>query len=128
MQTKKERMRRKATKYKGNKEFKGHKSYKEKGKKTFFMVKDFDNSEDKIVYIAVKDESNDEGDMMALISHVRKNDTWIRDSGCSHHMTRDKSKFEHFEHYDGGSVRFGNNEPCCIKGKGHISLTNKICM
>ena len=43
-------------------------------------------------------------------------------------MTRDKSKFEHFEYYDGGSVRFGNNEPCCIKGKGkgHISLINEL--
>ena len=43
-------------------------------------------------------------------------------------MTGEKSKFEHFEYYDGGSVRFGNNEPCCIKGKGCISLTNEsIC-
>ena len=30
------------------------------------------------------------------------------------------------ENYDSGSVRFGNNEPCCIKGKGYISLTNKL--
>ena len=60
---------------------------------------------------------------MALISHVSKNDTWIIDSGCSHHMTRDRTKFEY---YDGGSVRFENNEPCCIKGKGHISLTNEL--
>ena len=41
-------------------------------------------------------------------------------------MTGDKTKFEHFEHYDGGSVRFGNNERCCIKGKGCISLTNEL--
>ena len=81
-------------------------NYKEKGKKTCFMAKDSDSHEDKMVYIVVKDESNDEGDKMALISHVGKNDTWIIDSGYSHHMTRGKSKFEHFEHYDGGSVRF----------------------
>ena len=30
------------------------------------------------------------------------------------------------EHYDGGSVRFGNNEPYCIKGKGRISLTREL--
>ena len=63
---------------------------------------------------------------MALISHVRKNDTCIIDSGCSHHMTSDKTKFEHFEDYDGGNVRIGNNEPCCIKGKGQISLTKEL--
>ena len=63
---------------------------------------------------------------MALISHVRKNDTWIIDNGCSHHMTGDKTKFEYFEHYNRDSVRFGNNEPCCIKGKGCISLTNEL--
>ena len=49
------------------------------------MAKDFDNSEDEIVYIVVKDVSDDEEDKMALISHVRKNDTWIIDSGCSHY-------------------------------------------
>ena len=41
-------------------------------------------------------------------------------------MTGDKTKFEGMEYYDGGSVRFGNNEPCCIKGKGFISLTNEL--
>ena len=72
--------------YKGKNDLKIHKSYKDKGKKTCFMAKDSDNSEDEIVYIVVKDESDDEGDKMVLISHVRKNDTWIIDSGCSHHI------------------------------------------
>ena len=36
------------------------------------MAKDFDNSEDEMVYIAIKYESNDEGDKMELISHARK--------------------------------------------------------
>ena len=125
VQTKKENKKKKHEKYKGKKEFKSYKDYKEKGKKSCYMVKDFDSSEeDEMVYIFVKDESNDENDKMALISHVSKNDKWIIDSGYSHHMTSDKSKFEHLEYYDGGSVRFGNNEPCCIKGKGCISLTN----
>ena len=90
------------------------------------MVRDFDNSEDEIVYIVVKYEFDDEGDKMALVSRVSKHDTWIINSGCSHHMIGDKTKFEHFEHYDGGSVRFGNNEPCCIKGRGRISLTKEL--
>ena len=41
-------------------------------------------------------------------------------------MTCDKSKFEHLEHYDGESVKFGNNEPCFIKGKCCITLTNEL--
>ena len=44
------------------------------------MAKYSDNSEDEMVYIVVKDESDD-GDEMTLISHVRKNDTCIIDSG-----------------------------------------------
>ena len=88
--------------------------------------KDFDNSEDEIVYIAVKDDSdNDEENKMALISDVSKNDKWIVDNGFSHHMTGDKINFEHKELYDGFSMRFGNNEPYCKKGKGCILLTNE---
>ena len=82
----------KSHKYKGKKEFKGHKSYKDKGKKTCFMAKDSNNTEDEMVQIVVKDESDDEEDTMALISHVSKNDTWIINSGCYHHMTREKKK------------------------------------
>ena len=90
------------------------------------MAIDSDSSEDdEMVYISIKDEYDDAEDKVALISHVRKNDTWIIDSGCSYHITSDKTKFEHMEHYDGGSVRFGNNEPCCIKGKCCMSLTNE---
>ena len=89
------------------KNFKNFKDYKDKYKKSCFMAKDSNSSEDdEMVYIAVKDEFNDEGDKMELISHVSKNDTWIIDSGCSHHMTSDKKKFECMEHYGGGSVIF----------------------
>ena len=41
-------------------------------------------------------------------------------------MNRDNFFLKQMKHYDGGSVRFGNNEPCCIKGKGCISLTNEL--
>ena len=74
-------------------DFKNYKDYKDKGKKSCFMAKDSDSSDDdELVYIVVKYEFDDEGDKMTLISHVRKNDTCIIDSGCSHHMTRDKNK------------------------------------
>ena len=63
-------------KYKVKKDFKNFKDYKDKGKESCFMDKDLDSSEDdEIVYIVVKDESDDEEDKMALISHVRKNYT-----------------------------------------------------
>lgn len=114
-------------KYKGKKDFKNLKYYKEKGKKSYFIEKDLDSSDDdEMIYIAIKDESDDEGDKMTLISHFSKNDTWIIDSGYSCHLTHDKTKFEHMEHYDVGSVRFGNNEPYYIKGKDCISLTNEL--
>ena len=41
-------------------------------------------------------------------------------------MIGDKSKFEHLEHYDGGSVRFGNDERCYVKVKGCITLTDEL--
>ena len=57
------------------------KSYKDKGKKSCYIAKDSDSSEeDEMVYIIVKDELDYENDKMALISHVSKNDTWIIDT------------------------------------------------
>jgi hypothetical protein len=44
----------------------------------------------------MKDES-EEDEKNALILHVNKNDRWIIDCGCSHHMTGDTSKFEKIE-------------------------------
>ena len=41
-------------------------------------------------------------------------------------MIGDKSKFFTLTQYDGNSVRFGNDAPCLIKGKGSIKLTEKI--
>ena len=48
------------------------------------------------------------------------------DSGCRHHVTRDKNKLITLNYYDENNVRFGNNAPCMIKGKGSIKLTKKI--
>ncbi len=33
---------------------------------------------------------------------------------------------KNMEQYDGGNVRFGNNDRCLIKGKGSIVLPNRI--
>ena len=73
----------------------------------------------------MKDES-DEDEKITLISHINKNDTWIIDSGCSHHMVGDTSKFEKLEHYKGSRVKFRNDAPYYVKGKGSIILNDKI--
>ena len=74
----------------------------------------------------MKNEPN-EDEKTALISHVNKNDRWIIDSGCSHHMTGDTGKFKKLEHYNGSSVNFGNDTPCYVKGtKGSIKMNDNI--
>lgn len=50
---------------------------------------------------------------------------WIIDSGCSHHMTGDRSKFLSLKEFDGCVVKFDNDSPCMVKGKGVISLNGK---
>ena len=82
-----------------------------------------------MVYFAIKEDPN--GEMYesetALISYVSKNDSWIIDSGCSHHMTSDLNKFDKFEETnDGGTIQLGNDVPCVVKGKGSLMLNDKI--
>ena len=89
------------------------------------MAKELEcEEEDEMVYISIKYDSNDDIEKTTLISHI--NDTWVIDSGCSYHMIGDESKFENMKQYDGGSVRFGNNDPCLIKGKERFILHNSI--
>ena len=42
------------------------------------------------------------------------------DSGCSRHMTGDKSLFNELKLFNGGTVAFGNNDKGKINGKGNI--------
>ena len=87
--------------------------------------KDFDENDDEVVYVAMKDES-DEDEATAFMTCVNKNDKWIIDSGFSHHMNGEKSNFITLTSYDGNSVRFGNDAPSLIRGKGSIKLIDKI--
>lgn len=104
--------------------------FKGKSKKHCYVtvdegVTDDESNEDdneEIVFVVVKEDLTDEKD---LVSHMYNRDEWIIDIGCSHHMTSDKSKFLSLEEFDGGVVRFGNNSPCMVKGKGSISLNGK---
>lgn len=95
-----------------------------------FLVVDegvtYEESEDEenedIVFVAVKE---DVADKKALLSRFENSNEWIIDNGCSHHMTSDRSKFLSLEEYDGGVVRFGNDAPFMVKGRGSISLNRK---
>ncbi|WP_439126601.1 hypothetical protein, partial [Photobacterium alginatilyticum] len=47
-------------------------------------------------------------------------DKWFLDSGCSRHMTGDKTKFTTLAPKDGGYVTFGDNGKGKIIGIGSI--------
>ncbi|GJT55402.1 retrovirus-related pol polyprotein from transposon TNT 1-94 [Tanacetum coccineum] len=46
---------------------------------------------------------------------------WIKDSGCSKHMTGNRKLFSTYKAYNGGNVIFGSNLRSNIIGKGTIS-------
>ncbi|GKB58049.1 hypothetical protein Tco_0914235 [Tanacetum coccineum] len=48
-------------------------------------------------------------------------DEWIKDSGCSRHMTGNKDLFSSYKSIDGGNVVFGGNTKSKIVGKDTIS-------
>ncbi|GJU04254.1 retrovirus-related pol polyprotein from transposon TNT 1-94 [Tanacetum coccineum] len=48
-------------------------------------------------------------------------DEWIKDSGCSKHMTGNRKLFSTYKAYNGGNVIFGSNLSGNIIGKGTIS-------
>ncbi|GJV23368.1 retrovirus-related pol polyprotein from transposon TNT 1-94 [Tanacetum coccineum] len=71
-----------------------------------------------------EDKTNDETCLMAQSSNevclrtCLEPDEWIKDSGCSKHMTGNKSLFSTYKAYDGGNVVFGSNLKGKIIGKG----------
>ena len=60
--------------------------------------------------------------MMKSAFKVMDTCLWYLDSGCSRHMTGDRSLFKVFESKKGGNVTFGDGNKSQIKGKGIISL------
>ncbi|GKA64063.1 hypothetical protein Tco_0763669, partial [Tanacetum coccineum] len=49
-------------------------------------------------------------------------DEWIKDSGCSKHMTGNRKLFSSYKAYNGGNVIFGSNLRGNIIGKGHANM------
>ena len=60
--------------------------------------------------------------MMKSTFKVMDTCLWYLDSGCSTHMTGDRSLFKIFESKKGGNVTFGDGSKSHIKRKGIISL------
>ena len=60
--------------------------------------------------------------MMKSTFKVMNKCLWYLDSGCSRHMTRDRSLFKVFKSKKGGNVTFGDGSKSQIKGKDTISL------
>nr|GEV96793.1 uncharacterized mitochondrial protein AtMg00810-like [Tanacetum cinerariifolium] len=52
-------------------------------------------------------------------------DEWIKDSGCSKHMTGNRKLFSTYKGYNGGNVIFRSNLHCNIIGKGY-SKNSKV--
>ena len=60
--------------------------------------------------------------MMKSAFKVMDTCLWYLDSGCSRHMTGDRSLFKVFESKKGGNVTFGEGSKSQIKRKGIIFL------
>ena len=60
--------------------------------------------------------------MMKSAFKVMDTCLWYLDSGCSRHMTGNRSLFKVFESKNGGNVTFGDGSKSQIKRKGIISL------
>ena len=59
-----------------------------------------------------------------MLSAQRQKDPWYIDSGCSKHMTGDKSKFMSLREHKSGNLNFGNDALGKIRGKGMVSLNS----
>jgi hypothetical protein len=67
---------------------------------------------------------NEDNKCGLVLSAQRQKDPWYIDSGCSSHMTGDKSKFLLLKENKSGSVTFGNDALEKIRGKGIVILSS----
>lgn len=59
-----------------------------------------------------------------ILKDQKKIKPWIIDNGCSKYMICDKKSFEKLQQYEGGLVKFGNNNVAIILGKGTMKIRN----
>ncbi|GJY17579.1 retrovirus-related pol polyprotein from transposon TNT 1-94 [Tanacetum coccineum] len=65
--------------------------------------------------------SGEDDDVKICLGVDLEPDEWIKDSGCSKHMTRNRKLFSTYKVYNRGNVIFGSNLRGNIIGKGTIS-------
>ena len=70
-----------------------------------------------------KEKSKESLIIQTTFNAQKKASPWIINNGCSSHMTGDKQRFEKLQKYEGGSVKFENNDGAKIIGKGIV----KVC-
>ncbi|GJY15459.1 retrovirus-related pol polyprotein from transposon TNT 1-94 [Tanacetum coccineum] len=79
-----------------------------------------------------EDEAKDETCLVAQASNEiclginLEPDEWIKDSGCSKHITGNRKLFSTYKAYNGGNIIFGSNLRGNIIGKGTISHDSLI--
>jgi hypothetical protein len=72
--------------------------------------------------------SQDDEDQMfvaSCFSVQTTSDHWLIDSGCTNHMTPDRSLFRTLQSIEVAKVRIGNGACIAAKGKGTIAITTK---
>lgn len=71
-----------------------------------------------------KDEEDEDEFLFMVETKANKSadDIWYVDNGCSHHITRDKSKFKDFDETVKSHVRLGDDKQLQIKGKGTTAI------
>ena len=57
-----------------------------------------------------------------FVTSNRSSDSWLIDSGCTHHMTNDKELFKELDKTVISKVKIGNGEYISVKGKGTVAL------
>ncbi|XP_060170782.1 uncharacterized protein LOC132601735 [Lycium barbarum] len=75
------------------------------------------------------DEQEEEEISLLMVCYMMKETSknlWYLNSGCSNHMSRDKSVFSTLDESFRDSVKFGNNTKFSVMGKGQVVIqTNR---
>ena len=69
-------------------------------------------------------EEEDQLFVATCFSGSDSSESWLIDSGCTHHMTHDMELFNELRSTEISKVRIGNGQHITVKGKGTISIAS----